>query len=91
MDLLWLCREISDLSQYLEIGEGNAELVDRGIVEVPDDQIWPCFHFAREAQMTTQSPRGRVKRLITEITTLKTGLSSGIYVKHAMSRLDVMK
>ena len=91
MDLLWLCREISDLSQYLEIGEGNAGPVDHCIVEVPDDQIWPCFHFAREAQMTTQSPRGRVKRLITEITTLKTGLSSGIYVKHAMSRLDVMK
>lgn len=91
MDLLWLCREISDLSQYLEIGEGNAGPVDHGIVEVPDDQIWPCFHFAREAQMITQSPRGRVKRLITEITTLKTGLSSGIYVKHGMSRLDVMK
>ncbi|CAN9252533.1 unnamed protein product [Alternaria alternata] len=90
-DLLWLCREISDLSQYLEIGEGNAGPVDHGIVEVPDDQIWPYFHFAREAQMTTQSPRGRVKRLIIEITTLKTGLSSGIYVKHAISRLDVMK
>lgn len=90
-DLLWLCREISDLSQYLEIGEGNAGPVDHGIVEVPDDQIWPYFHFAREAQMTTQSPRGRVKRLIIEVTTLKTGLSSGIYVKHAISRLDVMK
>jgi len=41
--------------------------------------------------MFIQSPRGRIKRLITEITTLKTGLSSGIYVKHGMSRLDVIK
>ncbi|KAG9189669.1 baculoviral IAP repeat-containing protein 6 (apollon) [Alternaria panax] len=91
MDLLWLCREISDLARYLQIGDGDAGPIDHGIVEVPDDQIWPTFHFAREAQMTTQSPMSRVKRLITEVTTLKTGLSSGIYVKHAMSRLDVMK
>ncbi|KAL1796375.1 hypothetical protein ACET3X_004915 [Alternaria dauci] len=90
-DLLWLCREISDLSQYLQIGDGGAGPKDHGIIEVPDDQIWPIFCFAREAQAITQSPRGRIKRLITEVTTLKTGLSSGIYVKHAMSRLDVMK
>ena len=90
-DLLWLCREISDLSQYLQIGDGHAGPIDHGIIEVPDDQIWPIFHFAREAQMFIQSPRGRIKRLITEITTLKTGLSSGIYVKHGMSRLDVIK
>jgi hypothetical protein len=46
-DLLWLCWEISDLSAYLKIGEGGASRVDHGIVEVPDDQIWPTYRFAR--------------------------------------------
>jgi hypothetical protein len=90
-DLLWLCREMWDLSAYLNIGDGGAVAVGHGIVEVPDDQVWPTYHFAREAQMAAQSRRGRIKRLVTEVTTLKTGLSSVIYVKHAMSRLDVMK
>ena len=98
-DMLWLCREISDLSTHLQIeqwwaqtaGKMSAPAVDYGVVEVSDDQIWPTYSYAREARGLTQSPAGRIRRLITEITSLKTGLSSGIYVKHAMSRLDVMK
>ncbi|CAO2657500.1 Nn.00g036260.m01.CDS01 [Neocucurbitaria sp. VM-36] len=98
-DMLWLCREISDLSTHLQIeewwtqvgGHNSTVGADHGIVEVADDQMWGACFYAREAQSLTQSPAGRIRRLITEITSLKTGLSSGIYVKHAISRLDVMK
>ncbi|KAF1941576.1 hypothetical protein EJ02DRAFT_202065 [Clathrospora elynae] len=98
-DLLWLCREISDLSTYLRIKQWwaqthagcAAQVADHGIVEVQDKEIWPTYMLATEAQGWIQSPAGRIRRLITEVTSLKTGLSSGIYVKHAMSRPDVMK
>ncbi|KAF1841881.1 uncharacterized protein K460DRAFT_265254, partial [Cucurbitaria berberidis CBS 394.84] len=98
-DMLWLCREISDLSTHLQIdkwwaqvgSKGTTQADDFGVVEVPDEQIWPTFAYARQAQGLNLSPTGRIRRLITEITSLKTGLSSGIYVKHAMSRPDVMK
>jgi hypothetical protein len=97
-DMLWLCREISDLSAYLKIEEWwnqargcNVPMLDHGIVEVPDKEIWSTHMLAPQAQQLMQSPPGRIRRLITEITSLKTGLSSGIYVKHAMSRPDLMK
>lgn len=32
-----------------------------------------------------------MRKLITEVTTLKTGLAEGIFVKHALSRLDCVK
>ncbi|KAF1958938.1 hypothetical protein CC80DRAFT_468788 [Byssothecium circinans] len=91
-DLLWLCRKISDLSSYL-LGENqNPTLAtDYGIMEVSDDQIYPTYYYYKKAKALRESPFGRIKSLITEITTLKTGLSSGIYVKHGSSRLDVMK
>jgi baculoviral IAP repeat-containing protein 6 len=97
-DMLWLCREISDLSTYLKIEEWwtqargcNAPELDHGIVEVPDKEIWFMHMLAPQARQLMQSPPGRIKRLITEMTSLRTGLSSGIYVKHAMSRPDLMK
>jgi hypothetical protein len=92
-DMLWLCRMISDLCGHLRIGDHEAQrgLTTHGIVKVPDDEIWPCHMFCHEAQKMAQSRAGRIKRLITEITTLKTSLPEGIYVKHAESRLDVMK
>jgi hypothetical protein len=95
-DMLCLCREISDLSSYLRIeqwwsSKHSESPADCSIVEVPDQDIWNRYMLARQAQTLTQSPAGRIRRLITEITSLKTGLSAGIFVKHAMSRLDVMK
>jgi hypothetical protein len=92
-DLLWLCHMISDLATHLKIGkEGNEKKVtSHGIVEVPDDAIWPTYAYANEARMSAQARQGRIKRLITEVTTLKTGLAEGIWVKHGISRLDVMK
>lgn len=100
-DLLWLCRQISDLSEYLltnmmggrsEKGKGpSEEPVDHGIVEVADKEVFASYFYASNAQSLQQSPPGRIKRLITEITSLKTGLPPGIFVKYASSRLDVMK
>jgi hypothetical protein len=98
-DMLWLCREISDLSSYLRIeqwwnqkhGASGTQISDHGIVEVPDREIEEAYMLMRDVRALVQSPPGRIRRLITEITSLKTGLSSGIYVKHAMSRPDMMK
>jgi hypothetical protein len=91
-DLLWLCRKISDLSSYLLGKDQNPVPVDDcGIAEVPEDKIYSTYYYYKDAKSLTQSPFGRIKTLITEITTLKTGLSSGIFVKHGASRLDVMK
>jgi hypothetical protein len=92
-DILWLCRMISDLCSHLGIKGDDAQrgLTTHGIVEVPDDEIWQCYFFSSDARNVTQARAGRIKRLITEAATPKTGLAEGIFVKHAMSRLDVMK
>ncbi|EFX02387.1 ubiquitin-conjugating enzyme [Grosmannia clavigera kw1407] len=37
------------------------------------------------------SPKGRMKRLINDVNILRSSLPEGIYVRHASSRLDVMK
>ncbi|KAF2003812.1 hypothetical protein P154DRAFT_485989 [Amniculicola lignicola CBS 123094] len=100
-NLLWLCRQISDLSQYLlantaggtgaTVRSSANEVEDHGVMEARDDQIFSVFYYSKNALAIQQPPRGRMKRLITEITNLKTSLPSGIFVKHASSRLDVMK
>lgn len=75
-DMLWLCCIISDLCGHLRIGGQEAQrgLTTHGIVEVPDDEIWPCYILSHEAQKMAQSGAGIIKRLITKITTLKTSL-----------------
>lgn len=99
-DMLWLCRQVSDLSEYLlrqtaagsgGLGCGNkTEALDQGITEAPDQEIFETHNYGNQAKYI-QSPPGRMKRLITEITTLKTGLPAGIVVKYASSRPDLMK
>jgi hypothetical protein len=99
-DMLWLCRSVSDLSEFLLVntkagsggrgGNGQTEVADQGIAEAPDEEIFATHAYANYAYQV-QSPPGRMKRLITEITSLKTGLPPGIIVKYAASRLDVMK
>jgi hypothetical protein len=98
-DMLWLCREISDLSSYLRIeqwwasrhGADTANVADHGISVVSDEEIKTWYMLINPAQALMQSPPGRIRRLITELTSLKTGLSSGIFVKYAISRPDMMK
>jgi hypothetical protein len=92
-DMLKLCRMISDLSNHLRIKMDDAKqgLTTHGIIEIPDEEIWSTHAAAQKVQSITQGGLGRMKRLITEVTTMKTGLAEGIFVKHGMSRLDVMK
>ena len=49
------------------------------------------FHFLDVARYMPHSPKGRLKRLFTEIATLKTGLPKGIFEKYACSRPGCMK
>ncbi|KAI1653968.1 hypothetical protein F4813DRAFT_237686 [Daldinia decipiens] len=62
--------------------------------EVPDDAVLRNFAYAREANREPpllSGARGRMKRLITEITTLLSSLPEGIFICHGSSRLDIMK
>jgi hypothetical protein len=99
-DMLWLCRQVSDLSEYLlaetKAGSGGGKshveaITDRGIIDADDELIISNHSMGSVVRNVIQSPPGRMKRLITEITTLKTGLPPGIFVKYASSRLDFMK
>ncbi|KAI0095880.1 hypothetical protein F4814DRAFT_175041 [Daldinia grandis] len=63
--------------------------------DVPDEAVLRNFAYAREASREA-SPwpvvgRGRMKRLITEISTLQSSLPEGIFICHGSSRLDIMK
>ncbi|KAF2192575.1 hypothetical protein K469DRAFT_654226 [Zopfia rhizophila CBS 207.26] len=100
-NMLGMCRSISDLSEYLlantQAGTGKGgkapaiENAECGIEEVPDNQLLSGHYFGGIASAWSHSPPGRMKRLITEITSLKTGLPPGIFVRYGSSRLDVMK
>ncbi|KAF2270792.1 hypothetical protein CC78DRAFT_588598 [Lojkania enalia] len=99
-DLLWLCRQVYDLAEFLlanttrgsgALNKDDKENMDHGIFEIADQQIFATNQYAHNARNLRESPRGRMKRLITEITTLKTGLPPGIFVKYGTSRLDLMK
>jgi hypothetical protein len=61
------------------------------VTEVNDDLMLKHHHFAKEAAGVRNPPKGRMKKLLMELTSLRTSLPPGIYVKHASSRIDVMK
>ncbi|KAK7750270.1 hypothetical protein SLS62_007787 [Diatrype stigma] len=66
---------------------------ETSVRDLPDEVILDDFGFlalARQA-VNQEPPRGRMKRLITEVSSLSTSLPEGIYVRHGSSRLDVMK
>lgn len=99
--LLLLCRLICDISDILlskaskgkdvAASDSTSAGKDCFVLETPDQQIFATHAYRQFANAQNQSPPGRMKRLITEVTTLKTGLPPGIFVKYASSRLDVMK
>jgi hypothetical protein len=97
-DLLLLCRQISDLRQYLLANSGAHEdnsAPDKtnipALTDLPDNEIFVSHSFATDAENLQSPPPGRFKRILTEITILKTGLPPGIFVRYAESRPDVMK
>jgi ubiquitin-protein ligase len=98
-NLLLLCRQISDLQQYLlaNLGDmGNAESTKKvaeipALIDLPDKEVMKTHKFVSKAKELRSTAPGRFRRLITEITTLKTGLPPGIFVRYAESRPDVQK
>jgi hypothetical protein len=96
--LLSLCRQITDLRGYLMANsgtKGKAKAIPTkpevpAMIDLPDHEVMKSHAFASRANSTVSAP-GRFKRIITEITTLKTGLPPGIFVRYAESRPDIMK
>ncbi|KAI5919982.1 hypothetical protein F4810DRAFT_459498 [Camillea tinctor] len=82
--------EICNDNPVIDLAEWHRE---NGVMEAPDDNLLSNFTFAQEAHniANIEPPRGRMKRLITEIATLRTSLPEGIYICHGSSRLDIMK
>ena len=61
------------------------------VEEYPDDELLKGHFYCKEAKSITVVAKGRMKRLMMELASLKTSLPDGIYVRHGSSRLDVMK
>ncbi|KAK3370507.1 hypothetical protein B0H63DRAFT_402445 [Podospora didyma] len=63
------------------------------VAEVEDEKIFESFYFAEKARSISKesSAKGRMKKLVTQVTSLQTDLPEGIFVRHGASRLDVMK
>ncbi|KAK0636032.1 hypothetical protein B0T17DRAFT_66426 [Bombardia bombarda] len=61
--------------------------------EIEDEKILESFYYANRAKEIEKSrpATGRMKKLVTQIASLRTDLPEGIYVRHGSSRLDVMK
>jgi hypothetical protein len=94
--LLLVCRNISDLYRYLQANSGSSQPTPdktkvSALLELPEDEVMQNHHYATAAKSLTATQPGRFKRLITELTTLKTGLPPGIFVRYAESRPDVQK
>ncbi|KAK0751883.1 hypothetical protein B0T18DRAFT_79202 [Schizothecium vesticola] len=63
------------------------------VEEVADETIMNGFSFAAEAQALKgqASEKGRMKSLVVQMASLSADLPQGIYVRHGVSRLDVIK
>ncbi|XXG99554.1 hypothetical protein Hte_005893 [Hypoxylon texense] len=64
------------------------------VSDVPDERVLHNFTFSTQAERgvaTAPATYGRMRRLITELSTLQTSLPEGIFIRHGSSRLDVMK
>lgn len=100
LEMISLCRKVSDLWAMLSdqiLVPGSQASLDASATEataigdVPDAQICASHTFSTKASGQSRSAPGRFKRLVSEINVLKTSLPPGIFVRHGMSRLDVMK
>lgn len=65
------------------------------LLDVPDGSINDPgshrYYFSTSVRRTGKPNPGRMKHLLAEIVTLKTSLPPGIFVRHEMSRLDIIK
>ncbi|KAF2997454.1 hypothetical protein E8E13_006593 [Curvularia kusanoi] len=102
-DLLSLCRKISGLQNTLSlsahVSTQNPEVVPAALSTgsvanvdgVADDHIYASHSFKTKAQKQARSAPGRFKRLVHELSMLKSSLPSNIFVRHGEARLDVIK
>ncbi|KAF3065241.1 putative ubiquitin-conjugating enzyme protein 17 [Daldinia childiae] len=91
MQQLQTAMDITEDKSDIDFSEWHRENCVR---DVPDDAVLRNFAYAREANREPTAwpgARGRMKRLITEITTLQNSLPEGIFICHGSSRLDIMK
>jgi hypothetical protein len=103
--LLNLCETIVELASFLKANapaEPEKEKApttvnltewhkEHCLDDIPDDEILDAHHYKQQAKDLNVSHKGRMKRLMTELATLKTSLPEGIYLRHGTSRLDLMK
>lgn len=80
--------EMSDGEPKVDLSQWHRE---NCIGEAPDTVITSNFAFAREATCATDPALGRMKRLITELSTLQASMPEGVFIRHGSSRLDMMK
>jgi ubiquitin-protein ligase len=102
---LALCPEIADLAGFLKANsqlftaiepeDREAQMVDwhkaHCVEDVPDETILDSHYFFSGAQKIANPFKGRMKRLVSEISQLRTQVPPGIYVRHGSSRPDVLK
>lgn len=59
--------------------------------DIEDGKVIGNSYFEVLTKSIQVSPKGRMKRLINDVNILRSSLPEGIFVRHASSRLDVMK
>ncbi|KAL5117759.1 hypothetical protein ACEQ8H_004369 [Pleosporales sp. CAS-2024a] len=96
-NFLLLCRKFVHLRELLvanRFGEAAVKASKEkvpALTDVPNAHILSSHALSQAAMALRSTPAGRFKSIISQITTLKTGLPPGIFVRYAESRPDVQK
>ncbi|KAI1138433.1 hypothetical protein F5Y05DRAFT_404186 [Hypoxylon sp. FL0543] len=88
MDQFRTAMEITDNTPEVSFSQWHRE---NCVGDVPDEMIMGDFACPTAGGSAANPARGRMKRLITELSTLHTSLPEGIFIRHGSSRLDIMK
>ena len=100
-----LCNQIIDLSAILSKSRASIQYPtnpitlgsleqwhkERCVEEVPDHIMMQDHSFYHNVIKTNWSQKGRMRKLVEQIANMKTSLPPGVFVRHALSRPDVMK
>ncbi|KAK4508546.1 hypothetical protein PRZ48_002285 [Zasmidium cellare] len=68
----------------------NSWQKDFSVLELSDDEILNDFYFQKDAKNMRSYPT-RMKRIVSELSTLRASLPDGIFIRYAESRPDCMK
>ncbi len=61
------------------------------MLDVSEKEMLLNFYFSAMAQSVSCPAKGRMKKLITDLNTMRLSLPEGIFVRHGTSRMDIMK